>query len=311
VPLLARVTESVVPVARARNLLIDRGYQETISYSFVDPARQTELLGEATELALANPISSEQSVMRRSLWTGLLQVVAANQKRQRSRARLFETGVSFTRQGTEIVEEELIAGVAWGPLAPEQWSGAFSSADLFDIRSDIEALATLTGAADAFEFCAAEHAALRPGRTARVERAGQVIGWVGELHPKLARRYGLNSAPVLFELQAKPALAARLPVFSGVSRFPAVRRDLAVIVDEHISAAQLLAAARAAAGELLRDIRVFDVYTGKAIESSRKSVALGLILQETSRTLTELEIDGVIDRVVNRLSSEFNASIRE
>jgi len=138
-----------------------------------------------------------------------------------------------------------------------------------------------------------------------------VIGWVGELHPKLARRYGLNSAPVLFELQAKPALAARLPVFSGVSRFPAVRRDLAVIVDEQISAAQLLAAARAAAGELLRDIRVFDVYTGKAIESSRKSVALGLILQETSRTLTELEIDGVIDRVVNRLSSEFNASIRE
>ena len=311
VPLLARVTESVVPIARARNLLIDRGYQEIISYSFVDPVRQTELLGESEELPLANPISSELSVMRRSLWTGLLQVVAANQKRQRSRARLFETGVSFSVQGAEIVEEELIAGVAWGPLAPEQWSGAFSSADLFDIKSDIEALATLTGAADAFEFCAAEHAALRPGRTARVERAGVAIGWCGELHPKLARRYGLNNAPVLFELQAKPALAARLPAFSGVSRFPAVRRDLAVIVDEHISAAQLLAAASAAAGELLRDIRVFDVYTGKAIESSRKSVALGLILQETSRTLTELEIDGVIDRVVKRLSSEFNASIRE
>jgi len=310
VPLLARITETRVPLDRARALLVDRGYQETISYSFVDPARQTTLLGEADELELANPLSSELSVMRRSLWPGLLQAVSVNQKRQQNRARLFETGVSFSQQESEIIEEELIAGVAWGNLAPEQWSGRFSSADLFDIKSDIESLATLTGAADEFIFVADEHPALRPGCTARIDRGGVAIGWCGELHPHLARKFGLNPAPVMFELKVH-ALAARIPAFVGVSRYPSVRRDLAVIVADDIPAHQLLASARDAAGDLLRDIQVFDVYTGKGIESGLKSVALGLILQETSRTLTELEIDSVINAVVERLSSEFNASIRE
>jgi len=311
VPLLARITETRVPLDRARTLLIDRGYQETISYSFVDPVRQAALLGEAGELALANPLSGELSVMRRSLWPGLLQAVSVNQKRQQNRAKLFETGVSFSQQDSEIVEEELVSGVAWGSLAPEQWNGRFSSADLFDIKSDIECLATLTGDAEAFIFEAAEHPSLRPGRTARIVRDGVAIGWAGELHPHLAKKYGLSPAPVLFELKARAALAARLPAFGGVSRYPSVRRDLAVIVADDIPASRLLASARDAAGDLLRDIRVFDVYTGKGIESGLKSVALGLILQETSRTLTELEIDSVINAVIERLSSEFNASIRE
>jgi phenylalanyl-tRNA synthetase beta chain len=308
---LARVTETQVPIKRARGLLIDRGYQEIISYSFVDPVKQSALLGEADELELANPISSEQSVMRRSLWPGLLQAVSLNRKRQCNRLRLFETGVSFSQQGAEIIEEELISGVAWGGLVPEQWGGAFPSADIFDIKSDIECLATLAGAESDFRYATAEHATLRPGRTARIDRDGVAIGWCGELHPKLAKKYGLSPAPVLFELKARPALAARVPAYTGVSRYPSVRRDLAVIVDENISAAQLLAAARAAAGNLLRDIRVFDVYTGKGIESSRKSVALGLILQETSRTLTVLDIESVSSAVIERLSSKFNASIRE
>ena len=241
---------------------------------------------------------------------GLLQAVSVNQKRQQNRARLFETGVSFSQQETEIIEEELIAGVAWGNLAPEQWNGPFSSADLFDIKSDIESLATLTGAADEFIFVADEHPALRPGCTARIDRGGVAIGWCGELHPHLARKFGLNPAPVMFELKVH-ALAARIPAFVGVSRYPSVRRDLAVIVADDIPAHQLLASARDAAGDLLRDIQVFDVYTGKGIESGLKSVALGLILQETSRTLTELEIDSVINAVIERLSSKFNASIRE
>ncbi|TDJ42861.1 MAG: phenylalanine--tRNA ligase subunit beta [Gammaproteobacteria bacterium] len=308
---LGRVTETQVSIKRARGLLIDRGYQEIISYSFVDPVKQSALLGDADELELANPISNELSVMRRSLWPGLLQAVSLNRKRQCNRLRLFETGVSFSQQDTEILEEELISGVAWGGLAPEQWSGAFPSADIFDIKSDIESLATLSGALSNFRYETAEHATLRPGRTARIDRDGVAIGWCGELHPKLAKKYGLSPAPVLFELKARLALAACVPAFSGVSRYPSVRRDLAVIVDANISAASLLAAARAAAGNLLRDIRVFDVYTGKGIESSRKSVALGLILQETSRTLTELEIDAVINAVVEQLSSEFNATIRE
>jgi phenylalanyl-tRNA synthetase beta chain len=287
-PLLSRVTETRLPVDRARGLLIARGYQEVITYSFVDPAAQTELLGAADELALANPISADQAVMRRSLWVGLLQVAAANRKRQQNRVRLFETGVSFASRDDEPVEDELIAGLVWGSLQPEQWGGATAAADVFDIKSDIAALAGLTGDAAAFGFEPAEHSALRPGRTARVTRAGATIGWCGELHPRLARKWGLEPAPVLFELTVQGALAARIPSYEQVSRYPGVRRDLAVLVADEVGAAQLLGAARDAAGSLLRDIRVFDIYTGKGIENGLKSVALGLILQETSSTLTEL-----------------------
>jgi phenylalanyl-tRNA synthetase beta chain len=308
---LAAQTESLVSLARASSLLTDRGYQEVITYSFVDPEQQTALLGSAADLTLANPLSTEQSVMRRSLWSGLLQTVSANQKRQQERVRIFEQGVTFTTQDNEITEKECIAGVAWGRLRAEHWDDPKQATDLFDIRSDIEALAALTGAPDAFSFVAAEHEALRPGCTARIERDGKVVGWLGELHPRLVRIWNFGQAPILFELETGPALAAQVPGYRQISRFPSVRRDLAIIVDEGISADNLLTEVRSAAGELLRDVRVFDIYSGDGIEKGLKSVALGLILQETSSTLTELEIERVSSAVVERLSSKFNASIRE
>jgi phenylalanyl-tRNA synthetase beta chain len=304
-------TETRVPPARVSSLLTDRGYQEVITYSFVDPEQQTALLGDAAELTLANPLSAEQSVMRRSLWSGLLQTVSVNQKRQQERVRVFEQGVTFGSQADEIVEKESIAGIAWGRLRPEHWDDPKQSADLFDISADVEALLALTGASDSFSFNAAEHPALRPGCTARIERAGELVGWVGELHPRLVRKWNFGQAPVLFELEAGLTLAAQIPAFQQISRFPSVRRDLAVIVAEDISANELLSEVRSAAGALLRDVRVFDIYTGDGIEKGLKSVALGLILQETSSTLTELEIERVSSAVVERLSSKFNASIRE
>jgi phenylalanyl-tRNA synthetase beta chain len=269
------------------------------------------LLGSAADLTLANPLSTEQSVMRRSLWSGLLQTVSANQKRQQERVRIFEQGVIFATQDNEITEKECIAGVAWGRLRAEHWDDPKQATDLFDIRSDIEALAALTGAPDTFSFVTAEHAALRPGCTARIERDGKVIGWLGELHPRLVRIWNFGQAPILFELETGPALAAQVPGYRQISRFPSVRRDLAVIVDEGVSADNLLTEVRSAAGELLRDVRVFDIYSGDGIEKGLKSVALGLILQETSSTLTELEIERVSSAVIERLSSKFNASIRE
>jgi phenylalanyl-tRNA synthetase beta chain len=311
---LARSTESRVSVDRAGELLADLGYQEAITYSFIDPVRQQQLLGEADEIQLLNPLSAEQSTMRRSLWPGLLQAVALNKSRQQLRVRLFESGVSFKRQDNEIIEEDCIAGVAWGRRLPEQWGAdpaAVKPSDLFDIKSDVEALIALTGQSASFEFVAAEHPALRPGMTSSIVRAGEIIGWLGELHPRLVREWDINPAPVLFELKVQPGLASHAPVFAQVSRFPSARRDLAVLVSEQVSAAELLAEARDAAGSLLREIRVFDVYTGDKIESGLKSVALGLILQETSRNLTELEIDGAVQAVTERFSSKFNASIRE
>jgi phenylalanyl-tRNA synthetase beta chain len=304
-------TESRVPPARVSSLLTDRGFQEVITYSFVDPEQQTALLGSAAELALANPLSTEQSVMRRSLWSGLLQTVSANQKRQQERVRVFEQGVIFSSQDDEIIEKESIAAVAWGRLRPEHWDDSKQATDLFDIRADVEALLALTGTPEAFDFSAAEHPALRPGCTARIERSGHLVGWVGELHPRLVRKGNFGQAPILFELESRLALEAQIPAYRQISRFPSVRRDLAVIVAEKITADELLAEVRSAAGELLRDVRIFDIYTGNGIEKGLKSVALGLILQETSSTLTELEIERVSSAVVERLSSKFNASIRE
>jgi len=156
-----------------------------------------------------------------------------------------------------------------------------------------------------------EHAALRPGRSARIQRDGDCVGWCGELHPQAARHLGLSPAPVLFELELGKGLLANIPAFRGISRFPAVRRDIAVLVARDVTAAELIAVARKVGGAVLRDVLIFDIYTGTGIESGLKSVALGLILQETSRTLSELEIDGAIAAVVESFSREFNASIRE
>ena len=183
--------------------------------------------------------------------------------------------------------------------------------DFFDVKADIEALLALGCDDSAIDYVESEHPSLRPGRTARLEQNGRLIGWLGELHPRLSRALGLAPAPVVFELDASEALAAGIPQYAPVSKFPAVRRDLAVIVVEEVTAAALTRVVRDAAGELLHDVIVFDVYRGAGIENGLKSVALGLILQETSRTLTELEIDGVISAVINSLSSELNASIRE
>ncbi len=307
-------TESSVPAIRAAQLLADRGYSEAITYSFVEPGLQAQLLGDADELALVNPISADQAVMRRSLWPGLLSVAKTNRQRQQPRVRLFEIGVTFISQDNEINEKNMIAGVVWGQLSPEHWSdtaGEQRAADFFDVKNDLDALLALAGNRNAPDYVASEHLALRPGRTARIERNGEPLGWLGELHPRVARKLGMAGAPVLFELLADQALAANVPRFQPVSRYPSVRRDLAVIVAEHVTAAEVVAVVKEAAGGLLQEVKVFDVYRGSSIENGLKSVALGLILQETSRTLTEPEIDAVIKTVISRLSSKFNASIRE
>ena len=307
-------SERNVDLQRACDLLIDRGYHEVITYSFVDPDRQQELLGERADLIdlmIANPLSQDLSAMRRSLWVGLLDTLSLNANRQQSRVRIFETGLRFTFEDNDFKEEKVIAGAMWGALAPENWRSTKDPADLFDIKSDITSLLALTGKADAIRFVAAEHPALCPGRCAQLLKGDLVVGWLGELHPRLQKTWNLQPAPVLFELLSEPVLEANVPNYLPISRFPSVRRDLAVIVSEDIPAGDLVAATQAVAGELLRDIMVFDVFTGQGIENGLKSVALGLILQETSRTLTELEIEGLVDSVKSQLSSQYNASIRE
>lgn len=296
--------------AAVKQLLVDRGYFEAITYSFVEPKFQQVLDPEAEAVALANPISSEMSVMRTTLWPGLLQALRHNLNRQHSRVRLFETGLCFLK-GDDTLPEQTprIGGVICGELQPEQWGEPARKVDFFDLKADLEAL--LAKQPGELSFAAAEHPALHPGQSAQVLVAGQVIGWLGALHPSAQKALDIEATVYLFELDLNSVLNANLPSFQPLSRFPEVRRDLALVVADEVQVGDLLATIRAQASSLLRDVQVFDIYTGKGVESGRKSVALGLILQEFSRTLTDQEVETELASLVAILKQNFAATLRE
>ena len=295
-------------------VLSARGYHEVITYAFVDPQLQIRLFPEQPGLALANPISSDLSVMRVSLWQGLLRVAAENQRRQQDRIRLFEHGVCFTSTDGGALEIDTLAAIASGSRLPEQWGlprDMRSPADFFDVKADLEALLAATGSEDQFGFDAAELICLHPGRAARVLRQGRQVGWIGELHPTLVRELDFTYPPVLFELDFYAALRVESPVFREISRFPVVRRDIAVVVDENVSLSALRERVTLSASSLLRQCRVFDVYRGPGLETGTKSIALGLIFQDISRTLTDEDVDQNVTSIVAGLRASLNAKIRE
>ena len=297
--------------------LTSRGYYEAINYAFTDPARQLRLFPDRPGLALANAISADLSVMRVSLWPGLLNCTLTNQRRQQDRIRLFEHGTRFEpKEGGGTREIDTLAGVASGPRQPEQWGlGKLERAavDFFDVKADVEALLAGTGAFEEFSFEAPGSGALaclHPGRAARICRGGNVVGWLGELHPTLVKELDFTYTPVLFELDMA-GLQVRRPQFEELSRFPSVRRDLAVVLDEGVPLSALRERVVLAASSLLRNFRVFDVYRGPGVETGRKSVALGLIFQDITRTLTDEDADRAVASVVAELRVSLNAKIRE
>ena len=308
---LAKASESVVDVARLAATLAARDYSEVVTWSFIDADANARFIGRDSELVLSNPISSEMSVMRGSLWPGMLRVAAANVARQQERVRLFEIGASYHGTLAQPEEVQRLAGVALGPAMPEQWDASARAVDFFDIRSDLDALLALTGAASETRYEAAAHPALQPGQSARLVRDGEIVGMAGKLHPALAGWLDLERDALLFELDLARAFAARVPRASAVSRFPAVRRDIAVVVDEAVSAAALNEVVLSAAPDIIRRVVLFDIYRGPGIEAGRKSVALGLILQETSRTLTDEDADAVTRSAVSRLQQRFAAVLRD
>ncbi|MGQ0428465.1 MAG: phenylalanine--tRNA ligase subunit beta [Gammaproteobacteria bacterium] len=305
------VTERAVTRERLSIALADRGYQEAITYGFVDARLQRLLFPKREALALSNPISAELGEMRISLWPGLIEALRFNLRRQQDRVRLFEVGTRFEVDRGVLTESQAIAGLITGPVLPEQWDVARRTADFYDLKSDVDALFALTGRSGAISYVAAAHDALHPGRSAAVMDGQLTLGFLGELHPELARKLDLRAAPCLFELAIDPSFRAEVPVFQEISRFPMIRRDLAIVVDEAVALDELRKSVNLAAKGLLRDLRVFDVYRGKGIEPGRKSVALGLILQETSRTLTDGEADAVVAAVIERVKGDWKAGIRE
>ena len=292
-----------------------RGYQEAITFAFVDPALQKRLFPGTEGLPLANPIASDLSVMRVSLWPGLIRAAQENQRRQQDRIRLFEHGAKFAVVDGALREIDTLAGVATGPRLPEQWGLAPVGrvpVDFYDVKGDLEALITATGSSGSFVFetPAMPLACLHPGRAARILRQGREVGWLGELHPLLVKELDFTYTPVLFELDVD-ALAVEKPLYREISRFPQVRRDLALVVDETVALSALAERVVLAASSLLCDLRIFDVYRGPGVEAGRKSVALGLIFQDISRTLTDDDVERLMASISADLRVSLNARIRE
>jgi phenylalanyl-tRNA synthetase beta chain len=306
--------ETAFDLDRARLLLVDRGYQEVITYSFVSPELQALVDPQRPALTLANPISADLSVMRTGLWPGLLQVARQNLARQQDRVRIFESGLRYLPEPGQAGlprQDAVLGGLVVGPVDPEQWGQTSRAADFFDVKADVEAVLRQTGRADAYVFASAEHPALHPGQTSRIERGGRAVGVLGMLHPALAARLDIGADVYVFELALEGLAAGRLPAFRSLSKFPSIRRDIAIVVDAGISRAQVEACIAAAEPDLLNEIVLFDVYQGEKIETGRKSLALGLILQASSQTLTDQEVDRSIARILARLESDIGARLRD
>ncbi|MFY9976368.1 MAG: phenylalanine--tRNA ligase subunit beta [Chromatiaceae bacterium] len=303
--------EGALDLDRLRLALVGRGFQEVITYSFVSPEVQARLEPRVEGLRLANPISADLSVMRLSLWPGLLQAARYNQARQQERVRIFETGLRFVPGPDGLRQEPGVGALVIGGVDPEQWSQPSRRADFFDIKADLESVLALSGVPERFRFTPSEHPALHPGQSARIELDHKPVGLVGMLHPRLAGELDLVGDAYLFELDLAALSAGMLPRFDPISRFPAIRRDLALVLDESIPFADVERCVRSALPDLLRELVLFDVYAGERIDSGRKSLALGLILQASSQTLTDDEVEEAIQRVLSRLQFELGARLRD
>jgi phenylalanyl-tRNA synthetase beta chain len=303
------VPEGRVSESRLRALLVDRDYQEVITYSFVDPKLQAAIDPGQAAVQLANPIAADMAVMRTSLWSGLLQTIAYNQNRQQTRVRVFELGRRFRLDARGLQQESVLGGAVAGPVAALQWGAPAREVDFFDLKADVEAVAGLGG--HSCRFLPAEHPALHPAQAAIVEIAGQPAGMIGMLHPKVQARLGFDRAVFLFELKAEACQAGRVPTFKEISKFPSIRRDLSLIVPDTTPAQAVMDLASAVAGKLLVHLELFDQYRGKGIDSGRKSLSLGLTLQDSSRTLKDDEVEALLTKIISTLESELGAQLRQ
>jgi phenylalanyl-tRNA synthetase beta chain len=297
----------------ARRQLVARDYLEAINYAFVDADLLAKWQLADGGVALANPLSAELGVMRTRLLPGLVAALARNAARQQSRVRLFEIGKTFAASSDAPLETRRIAAVACGDAADEQWGEVARKLDFHDIKGDLDSLAALSGAA--LEYRASAEPFAHPGRSADVYRLNEAgdgvrIGWIGQLHPRLQQALDLDADVYGFELELDPLLARALPRAAALSKYPSVRRDLAFVVPEAVSWDAMQATVRRAAGPSLRGLRLFDRYAGKGVETGFKSLAMALILQDETRTLTDRDVDAAVTEVVAALKLDHGAVIR-
>lgn len=306
--------EAALSLKRVKSMLVDKGYQEAITYSFVDPKAQKLIHPDEEHLLLPSPISVDMSAMRLSLWSGLLGAVVYNQNRQQGRVRLFESGLRFvpdTQANLGIRQDVMLSGVISGNRYEEHWDLARQAVDFYDLKGDLEAVLDLTGKLDTVEFRAEANPALHPGQSAAIYLDGERVGFIGVVHPELERKLDLNGRTVVFELLWQALSQRALPQASEISRFPANRRDIAVVVDEKVPAADIIAECKKVGVNQVVGVNLFDVYRGKGVNEGQKSLAISLILQDTARTLEEEEIAATVAKCVAVLKERFQATLRD
>ncbi len=308
-PMVANKSEIDVTEDSLRNLLISRGYNEAITYSFVPPELEILLSPDQAQIKLSNPISEELSIMRSSLWSGLIPALDKNVKRQQPRVRFFETGLSFLKVDGELVQRKKLAGAITGNLYAEHWNNDNREVDFYDVKGDVEALlAEATG--QEFEFVTCENTALHPGQSATIISGSDAVGVFGALHPALEKKLSLDQQVFVFELDLALIMDKKLPAYSKLSPYPSIRRDLALLVDKAVDYAEIHKSLKNMNIEALKSNFVFDVYEGEHIDLDQKSLALGLIFQDFSRTLEEEEINSHVDKIIVTLKEETGAVLR-
>ncbi|MFT5708607.1 MAG: phenylalanyl-tRNA synthetase beta chain [Oceanospirillaceae bacterium] len=304
-------SEAQVSIHNIRRTLVARGYQEAITYSFIEKQLQRQFDDKHQGIALANPISAEMAVMRTSIWPALVKTVQYNQNRQQNRVRLFEVGQCFISAGDDILQENVVSGAIVGKRQPDGWSSDNESVDFFDLKGDLEALLNLSGCADEFSFVSDQHTALHPGQTAKVVRNNETVGYIGALHPSLAKEFGINGNLYLFEINQQSLQTGKIVEFNSLSKFPESKRDIAVVVDEQSVFDDLKLIIKRTAGDFLKNVTLFDVYQGQGVEKGRKSLAINLTWQHPSRTLNEEEVNSSIQLVVSALAEQAEAVLRD
>jgi phenylalanyl-tRNA synthetase beta chain len=298
-----------------RRLLAERGFHEVVNYSFVEAGWEADFAGNAKPVILANPIASQMGVMRSSLIGGLVGTLVGNLKRQAERVRVFELGRCFiqdAKEQTGYYQPQRLAALAAGPALPEQWGTPTRAADFYDLKGDLEAI--FAPRRLAFErIKEGGHPALHPGRSARVLLDGNEIGVIGEIHPRWRQKYELaaiGGGAVVFEIDLAPLLETPLPAYAEVSRFPAVVRDIALVLPLQCEVQALQAALAAAAPAYVREIRLFDVYQGKGIAPESKSLAFRVTMQDTQKTLADSDADTAIASLLKTAQERFGAQLR-
>lgn len=297
--------EATLDKAWVAGVLSMQGYQEVVTYSFVDETWERDLMGNANAIKLKNPIASNMNVMRSGLWGGLLDVLSYNLNRKQERAMLFEIGASYFADQQAYHEDARVAGLCYGAFNPEQWSTDARDVDFYDVKATVDALTN--GQAN---YRAETHSALHPGQSARVYFQGKAIGWLGKLHPKWQQQYGLTKNTVMFELSLHDLLQTKVAKYQEVSKFLPIRRDIAVLVDINLPVQTIVEAVNQANIQLLHQIQLFDVYVGKGVPENKKSLAFLVLMQDTHKTLVDVEVDAAMAKLLNLLEKKFDAALR-